>query len=72
MDKICRLREGGLLSGSDGREKGERWVFSILGRRRGDPRWVDDPVVAVAEAGKRRRRGRRDIVRQEERLGRAQ
>ena len=41
----------------------------MLGRILGKPRWADDPVVMVVEAGKRLRRGRRDIIQQEERLG---
>ena len=47
-------------------------VFGMLGRRRGTPRWADDPVVAVAEVGKIRMRGRRGIGRQEERAGQVQ
>ena len=52
-----------------GKEPGGRWVFSMLGRRHGTPGWADDPVVAVAESGERRRQGRRYIRRQVERLG---
>ena len=44
----------------------------MLGHRRGKPRWVDDPVVAVAQAGKLNLRGRREIGRKEKRVGRVQ
>ena len=39
-------------------------------QRRGTSRWADDPVVVVAESGKRRLRGRRGIGQKEERAGR--
>ena len=42
----------------------------MLGRRRGTPRWADDPVVVVAEAGKMQLWGRRGIGQKEERVGR--
>ena len=53
------------------RREGDRF-FGILGQILGTPRWADEPVVAVAEAGKRQWRGRRDIGRQEKRVGRVQ
>ena len=53
----------------EGRETG---FLGMLGQIRGAPRWADDPVVAVSEAGERRLWGRRDIGRNEERVGRFQ
>ena len=44
----------------------------MLGRRQGKTRRTDDPMVAAAEAGERRRQGKQDIRRQEERVGRFQ
>ena len=67
--------EGGeeeLVSGSDGLGKGGRWIVGVLGIRQGMSRWEDYHMVAVAEAGKRQMWRRRDIGRQEERVGRVQ
>ena len=44
----------------------------MLGWRLGTPRWADDPVVAVSEAGKIQRSMRRYIGRKEESVGRVQ
>ena len=44
-------------------------VFGMLGQRRGTPRWEDDPVVVVTEAGKKQLWGRRGIVQKEDRAG---
>ena len=44
----------------------------MIVRRWGTPMREDDAMAAVAEAGKRRRRGRQDIRRQGERVGRIQ
>ena len=44
----------------------------MLGQTWETSRWVDDPVVAVDKAGKRRLRGKRGIGRKEERAGRVQ
>ena len=38
-------------------------------QRRGTPRWADDPVVMVMEAGKRRPWGKRGIGQKEDRAG---
>ena len=51
------------VSGSDGLEKGGRRVLSMTGQRRGTPRWEDNTVVDLAEAGKRRLQGMREIGR---------
>ena len=42
----------------------------MLIRRHGTPRWEDDPVVVVAEAGKRQLWGRWGIGQKEERVRR--
>ena len=44
--------------------------FGMLIRIQGMPRWADDAVVLVAEAGKRRLWGRWGIGQKEERVGR--
>ena len=50
------------------RREGEGF-FGMLIRIQGMPRWADDAVVLVAEAGKRRLRGRRVIGQKEDRAG---
>ena len=42
----------------------------MLIQRHGTPMWADDPVVLVAEAGKRQLWGRWGIRQKEERVGR--
>ena len=44
--------------------------FGMMRWRRGTPRWADDPLVVVTEAGKRRLQRRRGIRYKEERAGR--
>ena len=45
-----KVGKGDLVSSRDGeRRGGGAGVFSMLGRRQGTPRWVDDPVVEAAK-----------------------